>query len=229
MELLYLYFILSAIIGVIFPIYGLWGGPQAKKMLTDQPEKLIQVYLQSIIIQVILTAAVFIVIYSMEDSADFIGMSFLQNPLLIIIVWLTPLLFLLILHKMKIPSERVDTIKAKYSDVSYLMPRKRAEYRWAIVLSFAAGTFEEILYRGYLFWFLSLYMSIVPAIILVNLVFGILHFGTGLKNAAGAFVLGLVFSALSVPIGSLWLAILAHILVDIYSFSMGYKVYRVKD
>ena len=107
------------------------------------------------------------------------------------------------------------------------MPGNKKELQWSIVLSFGVGIMEEIVYRGFLFWQLNMYLPLIPAVILTIIAFGLLHFGTGFKNALSTFGLGMLFSALSIPFDTLWWAILAHIITDIYAMVIGYKVKKV--
>ena len=93
-----------------------------------------------------------------------------------------------------------------------------------IFVSFVAGICEEIIYRGFLLWFLTNYIPIVPAVILANLPFGLAHLtSTGIKNSVQAFILALVFTGAFLLTQSLWLPILLHILVDLYASTLSYN------
>ena len=109
-----------------------------------------------------------------------------------------------------------------------LAPSTLTEYRTMIGLSFVAGICEEIVYRGFLFWFFSSHMSPIPTIIMVNVLFALTHLtATGRKNAIYAFVMGLIYTAAFIVTESLWLSILLHIITDIYAATQSYKVAEV--
>ena len=54
-----------------------------------------------------------------------------------------------------------------------MLPHSRAELALFFKLSITAGICEELLYRGYLIWYLSHWLSIYPAAALASLLFGI--------------------------------------------------------
>ena len=43
-------------------------------------------------------------------------------------------------------------------------------------------------------------------------------------HAIYTFLLGMVYSGLSIPFDTLWYAILAHIVTDLYAMTIGYRV-----
>ncbi len=97
-----------------------------------------------------------------------------------------------------------------------------------VVLSFFAGICEEVVYRGFFFWFLSGHLPMIPAIILTNIPFALAHLSTtGVKNTLGAFMLGLIFTGALLLTGSLWLPILLHIVADLLAAIQSYKVSKI--
>ena len=76
-----------------------------------------------------------------------------------------------------------------------------------------------------MFWQINEYMPIIPSILFTNLIFGLCHYGTGLKNAMIAFGLGVFWSVLYYITGSLWLPILGHVFMDMYSSTLAKKIY----
>lgn len=229
MDLSPLYIVQAFIVGIIAPIYGLWGGPKARKLLTSQPDMLISVYRSTIITQIVLVSLTVLIFILNKDSMEIIGLAFVRNGWIVGAVVVVPFLFLWLLYQTQIPMEKLEKLRSEYAEVSYLIPRTRIGYIWCIALSFVAGTCEEILYRGFIFWQLNAHMHMVVAILLTNIIFALLHYGTGMKNAISTFGLGLLFSALSIPFETLWPAILAHILVDIYAATIGFKVNKASE
>jgi membrane protease YdiL (CAAX protease family) len=129
------------------------------------------------------------------------------------------------MSKMKVTQEFVEKFNTSNKDILHLMPANRREYRLMVVLSFIAGSLEEILYRGFLFWWLTSHLSIYMAIPLASLPFALAHLSTtGFKNSFMAFILGLLWTGSFLLTDSLWLAIVTHILIDLYSSTQGIKV-----
>ncbi len=223
----FIYIIVAIIIGGLFPIYVILEGSKVRKLLQDNPSKLLTVYWNVLICQLLLILIICLAFYLNGDSMDQIGLSFLRNPLNSIYLISIGLLFFWIMHTKTFSKKDLVSIKKKYDKLSYLIPKNLSEYKFAIMLSFMVGICEEIIYRGFLFWQMTLYLPLVLALLITNIVFGLLHWGTGMKNAIAAFVLGMIYSALSIYFDSLWGAILAHILTDVYSVSIGYKIYKL--
>ena len=224
-----LYIIMALIVGVFFPIYVIIEGPKVKQYLTQNPDKLNTIYTQVLVQQVILVLLIFAAFYFNGDSIDLIGLTFIKNPMNIAGLLSISSLFFVIMHSIRFSKESLEKIKVQYAKISYLIPKNNEEYRYAIALSFGVGIFEEIIYRGFLYWQISLYLPFAAALILTNVIFGLLHIGTGRENALSTFILGMIYSGLSIYFDSLWIAILAHILTDLYSICIGYKLKELKE
>jgi len=125
---------------------------------------------------------------------------------------------------MPISDARADKLTKTYKDIMYLMPANKKQYNASVLVSIIAGVCEEIIFRGFLYWQLQQYMPVYLAFILTNVLFGLGHAGTKLKNALMTFVLGIIFSTVYVLTESLWSAIVLHIIVDFQSMINGYKL-----
>jgi membrane protease YdiL (CAAX protease family) len=89
-----------------------------------------------------------------------------------------------------------------------------------------AGICEEILYRGYLFWYLGHRLEPIPTLVVASVIFGFGHTYQGLRGvllttAVGAF-LGLAYGVT----GSLFAPMLIHALMDLHSGHLGYVAFR---
>ena len=78
------------------------------------------------------------------------------------------------------------------------------------------GIVEEIVYRGFVLWYLGSFMPLWVAVAVSSAGFGVGHVYLGGASAAvRAGLIGLVFAIYYVLTGSIWLPILAHIAFDI--------------
>lgn len=100
-------------------------------------------------------------------------------------------------------------------DLAMLMPKNGRELRYFTGLSVTAGVVEETVFRGYLFWYFAPLLPVWATVLLTSLLFGLVHIYQGYKHAARIFVVGLVFAALYVLTGSIWVPIVLHALADI--------------
>ena len=102
--------------------------------------------------------------------------------------------------------------------VALLLPRTRRE-RWAYAgVAVTAGVTEELLYRGWLVWFLALAAPVggyAGAIVVSSVAFGLGHAYQGVRGVLLAGAAGFGLALLAFSTGSLLLPVLLHALVDL--------------
>ena len=123
------------------------------------------------------------------------------------------------------PEKRVAA-RPKLGAVAFLLPHNSQEFRWFTVLSATAGFCEELLYRGYLTWFLAPWTGEIGAFALVVVVFGLGHSYQGRKGAIRASMAGAVLSFVVLATGWLVPAMIIHALVDASGGTVGYWLFR---
>ena len=111
-----------------------------------------------------------------------------------------------------------DDEKAKQVDslgkLVHFLPANKRELRAFLGLSATAGIVEEIIYRGFVIWYLALFLPLWGAVVLSSVLFGIGHSYQGVGGAIKTGLAGLAFGALYVITGAIWLPILGNILLD---------------
>lgn len=98
-----------------------------------------------------------------------------------------------------------------------LLPRtKREKQRW-IGVSLTAGICEEIIFRGFLFFYLQqlLASSLYAAVVLSSAIFGLSHFYQGLSNVVRTGIVGLGLGVSYAVTGSLLVPIVLHTALDL--------------
>lgn len=115
---------------------------------------------------------------------------------------------------------------AALGHLAHVLPRSLRQYRHFFGLSVTAGIAEEIVYRGFVIWYLAQVMPLWAAVIVSSVVFGLGHSYQGTSGAIRTGVAGLVFAVLYVFTGSIWLPIIGHALVDILQGKMVYEILR---
>jgi membrane protease YdiL (CAAX protease family) len=108
----------------------------------------------------------------------------------------------------------------------HFLPRTGRDLRHFAALSTTAGIVEEILYRGYVLWYLSLYLPLWGAVIASSAAFGIAHSYQGFAAALRTGVVGIAFAILYIMSGSIWLPIIAHSAIDILQGAMIFEILR---
>lgn len=98
-----------------------------------------------------------------------------------------------------------------------LIPDSPAERRWWGAVSIGAGISEELVFRGFLFYYLGLYLPQIHTwekVVLTSLIFGVAHLYQGKQGIMGASILGLMAACIYVMSGSLLVPIVLHAVVD---------------
>ena len=98
-----------------------------------------------------------------------------------------------------------------------MLPHDREDLGLFYKLSVTAGICEEILYRGYIIWYLSHWVSIYPAAGLASLVFGFGHAYQGIRGMITTGIVGGFLSAVYLLTGSLYAGMIMHALMDAHS------------
>jgi len=218
------YLVAAVIVGILFPGIAILNGKKTRDMILMDPVKKIYVLRLTAIQLIFLTVLILIPFWINQTSISTIGLGFVNNPFWVIGLFVISLLGLWLMSKMKLTKESVQKVLKQNERLMYLAPSNNKEYQTMIMVSFVAGISEEIIYRGFLLWFFTEHFHLIPAILLANLPFGLAHVtSTGVKNSLQAFLLALIFTAAFLLTESLWLSILLHILVDLYSSTLFYK------
>lgn len=100
----------------------------------------------------------------------------------------------------------------------FFLPSSSPERRWFAALSITAGFCEELLFRGFLLRYLHtspLHLGLVWATLAAALVFGTHHLYQGVKGVVSTSVGGLMFTAILLVTGSLWIGMIYHAATDL--------------
>lgn len=122
--------------------------------------------------------------------------------------------------------ETVSKLHDRLGNLEAIVPRTRAELRRFYALSVTAGIVEEVLWRGFLIWYLSQYTSLGVAALVSTLVFGIAHAYQGWRQVPSITAVGAAFAGLYLLTGTLWAAIALHIAIDVLQGKLGYEITR---
>ncbi len=106
-----------------------------------------------------------------------------------------------------------------------LLPRTGKERSVFALLSVAAGSGEELAYRGYAIPALAPLLGVGGAAVLSSAVFGVMHAYQGPLGIVRTGLMGGVLAWGFIASGSLWPPILAHILIDLVAgIALGEKL-----
>ena len=106
-----------------------------------------------------------------------------------------------------------------YQSVSYLPQLESSSVLLMIAAAVLPAVFEELFFRGVLMRALSRGGDIT-AIIISALCFALCHGNLG--NFAGPFAAGLIYGYMVYAIGSIWPAVIAHLINNVFNMLIGY-------
>jgi hypothetical protein len=126
-----------------------------------------------------------------------------------------------------------DTEKAKHTEslgkIAQYLPHTIRELHSFVGVSITAGIVEEIVYRGFVFWYLCQFMPLWTAVIVSSIAFGLAHSYQGATGALRCGLIGLAFGIFYVVTGSIWLPIVAHVLMDVLQGAAIHEILRKND
>lgn len=115
-------------------------------------------------------------------------------------------------------------IRAQFGKLDFFLPRNGNELGRFYALSLTAGVVEEILWRGFLIWYLGQWLPLWLAALISTLGFGIAHAYQGFANVPKITLVGAALAGLYLLSGSIWLSIVLHAAVDMLQGRMAYEI-----
>jgi len=119
--------------------------------------------------------------------------------------------------------DREDARKA-LRELEWLLPHNPQELDAFMRVSATAGICEEVLYRGFLPWFLAQWMPFWVAMMVSGVLFGLAHAYQGRTGVIKTGLIGIAFGGLTLLAQSIVPAILLHIAVDALNGQLAYVV-----
>ncbi|HET7229559.1 MAG TPA: type II CAAX endopeptidase family protein [Longimicrobium sp.] len=119
----------------------------------------------------------------------------------------------------RIKGPKVPATPKQLEAIAFILPRGRTERAWFAAMAMTVGVCEEIIFRGWLIRFLAegppVALGLAGGVIAAAVIFGIDHGYQGLVGIVATGVLALVFTALFLITGTLWIPMLVHALIDL--------------
>jgi membrane protease YdiL (CAAX protease family) len=109
-----------------------------------------------------------------------------------------------------------DEVRKELASVEALLPHGAGEARLFSAVAVTAGICEELLYRGFLFWYFAHFGGTALAVIGSTLIFMIGHLYQGALGLVKSGIGGLAMAGLRVLTGSVWVPMAIHGAVDLF-------------
>jgi len=115
-------------------------------------------------------------------------------------------------------------VRARLKYAEALLPHTATERKTFWLVSLTAGVCEETLYRGFMTWYLAVWMGLIPAFVVSSILFGAAHIYMGIAQVPKTALVGLIFAGVVFYSGSLWPATLLHAAIDWNSGELGFGI-----
>jgi uncharacterized protein len=216
-----LHILLVAFLVVVFPI---WDRRETRRLKTSpNPRARLRSYQKTIAWQVVATAlllatvpvrALFTAPVTPRELGIRVGPA---QAIPFLAAMLVGAAIPVLLSLRKRPGER--RTPPQLAAIDFFLPRGRAERAWFAAMCVTVGVCEEIIFRGFLVRFLAegppLALGIAGGVAGAALIFAIDHNYQSIAGIVSTGVLALVFTALFIIIGTLWIPMLVHALLDL--------------
>ncbi|WP_078084072.1 CPBP family intramembrane glutamic endopeptidase [Microbulbifer mangrovi] len=123
----------------------------------------------------------------------------------------------------KVRQQVMGQFQSAGDSVLGLLPETRKEFLlFTLLLSVTAGICEELIFRWYLYSFLEGQVHWLIAVFMSSLLFGLWHLYLGWGYVVKTSVMGAILCGVYLYFESILIAIIAHILMDVYSGAIAY-------
>jgi len=218
---------LFVVLLLLFPVKGALSYRELKRALVTQPEKRLRWYRRTVMFDWLLVALALGLWFYAARPLTTLGLG-LPNPT-VSLVGILPALVLgllldayrrMIIRKKQEHGDALNRIRR----ILPTLPHSAGEMRLYPLVAFSTGVCEEILFRGYLIWYLMNYAGAFYALVVSCIVFGFAHFYQGGKGVIVTAIMGLILGAFYIFTESLWLPIALHAFVNFNIARLGFAL-----
>jgi membrane protease YdiL (CAAX protease family) len=222
---------------LLFVIQPVWGAIEARRIearaKAGQPPDRIRFYSQTALLECTFLAVLFTTWFALDRTVADLGFispggaGFWTGTVLLIA--LTGVLFYQWRSAAKATDEEKAQLAQSFGKLEHYLPHNTRELNSFYGVSIVAGIVEEIVYRGFVLWYLAQFMPLWFAVAVSSVAFGLGHSYQGPSGALRTGLIGLAFGIYYVTTGSIWLPIIAHILLDALQGGTIHEILRRDD
>ena len=221
--------LLFLVLAVVFPVRAVFFGlrPLQRASDADLPRVKLAVYRRAIVLQwaaVALVAVLWLVTHRSWGTLGLVPR--LNGGLLGIVGGLAVIVVVLLRQGYLKPADddSLEHLRQRTRHLERMLPTTLRERSWFFALAGTAGVCEEVLYRGYLIWYLvawawlfAPHSSFLVAAVVSSLVFGAGHAYQGARGMLLTAVVAGFLAAVYWITRSLFAGMLVHALMDLHA------------
>jgi uncharacterized protein len=217
------------IVAVLSPLVDLWYYPRfLRHCAAGVPGARSGLYIVGILVQWTLVACLITLWGVRQRPASMLGLAFV-TPWRLAAGLLFFVAYAVLAWKQRQAlisrPERLQKLMGRTPRAEALLPHTIGELRGFVCLAITAGFCEEVLFRGFVTWYISSWIGTLPALAISSILFGFQHLYLGMEHVVRTAVVGLVFGLIVLASGSLWPAILIHATMDLLAGELGFRAF----
>ena len=230
--------LLFVVLAVAFPVRAAVFGlrPLQRASEADLPRVKLAVYRRAIALQwtaVALVVALWLVTHRSWGPLGVVPR--LSGGLLGVVAGLAVFVAVLLRQGLLRPADEdaLEHLRQRTRHLERMLPTTLRERSWFFALAGTAGVCEEVLYRGYLIWYLvawawpyAPHQSFLVAAIASSLLFGAGHAYQGMRGVLLTAAVGGFLAAVYWITRSLFAGMLIHALMDLHAGYLSHLAYR---
>jgi membrane protease YdiL (CAAX protease family) len=219
---------LFVMLAVLFPLRAATFGYRRLSTAdeADVPRVRMWLYRQVMAIQWSLVALAILIWLVFRRPWGALGLHFEPNSRLIgVAVGVVVSALLIVLRERTDQEGAAERARERVRHLERMLPHDARELRWFAAVAVTAGVCEELLYRGFLLWYLQNWVPIAPAIAAAAIIFGAGHFYQGARGMIMTGVVGAFLAAVYVLTGSLYASMVIHALMDLHAGRTGLRLF----
>lgn len=227
--------LLALLVAVVYPLVGLRRFRRIENLPEPLPSRtLLRIYWSLIVSQWLLVTLTAMLFFGAGRSLADIGQSLGPRPAMTIFVGGALLAAFALLAKFttgQLRTAQLTDLPHRMRKAGKILPQNGEERAWFIAVALTAGVCEEILYRGFLPWFIDAHTGGFRGVgyVVAAVVFGLGHAYQGKDGMVVTAILGLIFGAIAFSVRSLVPGQLLHVAIDLINgIAVGATLARIR-
>lgn len=211
------------LIGIVFPVMSVLSEKAGKEEIEESrlflPPKKHIYYSNGLML--FIGALIVLTLWNLSER-DFEKLGFSTVKMSTEVVWLVAGIALIYISDTVYNVIKSLKNPEQWKDLTHIMPSSWEDYRHFVFLALAAGTCEEIVFRGFMMNYVAEiaagtgYAELI-ALILPAAIFAVSHIYQGWASVVKIASISLLFGSLYIFTSSLFLVMIIHTLVDLIS------------
>ena len=211
-------FLLASLLLFGMPVYALLRGYATRHAPLDRRKS----YRRSIAI-----VAIFLTILCVDwvcNSRGFRQLGLAAPTTYSAIIGLVAMCVVIALFLALITKSTVQKTAKGDDEANTILPESRDELRLFVVFTLVVGFGWEVLYRGFLLFWLSPIIGLVAAVVASSISYGLSHSCKTMKRTMGSLASALLFTTGYAVTGSLWWLIILHIALPLLTALPAWRI-----